>query len=113
MNKIRLSIAALSCVLTLSALGQDSISEQDPSSNGLAVEDLAVAQVKLYQLQTGGKILRYTGTPCSGGTCTGWQLLDQNPAIFMIAASTNGLFKLHSDGKVYRYTGIAVRCRWL
>lgn len=36
------------------------------------------AQTPLYQLHKNGKIWRYTGPPCDGGFCPGWQMLDNN-----------------------------------
>ncbi len=32
----------------------------------------------LFQVHIDGSIWRYTGTPCSGNNCPGWQLLDNN-----------------------------------
>lgn len=42
--------------------------------------------VSLYQLHRDGKIWRYTGQPCSGASCPGWQMLDNNPRTVAIAA---------------------------
>ncbi len=39
----------------------------------------------LYQLHVNGAIWRYTGTPCSGNSCPGWQRLDNNPKTKAIA----------------------------
>jgi Pregnancy-associated plasma protein-A len=41
----------------------------------------------LYQLHSGGAIWKYTGTPCSGDSCPGWQKLDNNPATDKISGS--------------------------
>ena len=47
----------------------------------------------------------YTGTPCSGSSCPGWQLLDDNNESVRIAAGDNGLYQLHNTGKIWHYTG--------
>jgi hypothetical protein len=51
-----------------------------------------------------GTIWRYTGTPSSGSSCPGWQLLDNNPQAAAIAGGDQ-LFQLHKDGSIWRYTG--------
>ena len=53
----------------------------------------------------GAPIWRYTGTPCAGESCPGWQKLDNNPATTMIAAAGDQLFQLHNSGRIWRYTG--------
>ncbi|HEY9611633.1 zinc metalloprotease [Allocoleopsis sp.] len=58
-----------------------------------------------YQLHSGGAIWKYTGTPCSGDSCPGWQKLDNNSATVAIAASGNNLYQLHSGGAIWKYTG--------
>ena len=53
-----------------------------------------------------GSIWVYTGTPCNGTTCTGWQELDNNNESVRIAAtSTNQLYQLWNNGAVYKYDG--------
>ena len=52
-----------------------------------------------------GSIWSFTGTACSGTSCPGWQMLDDNPATVTIAAATGGLYQLHNTGKIWRYTG--------
>jgi hypothetical protein len=59
----------------------------------------------LYQLHTDGSIWRYTGIPCGGSSCIGWQELDVNPATTAIASAGKQLFQLHNDGSIWRYTG--------
>jgi hypothetical protein len=59
----------------------------------------------LYQLHKDGTIWRYTGTPCCGSSCPGWQMLDNNPATTAIPAARAQLFHLHKDGTIWRYTG--------
>ncbi|WP_179958327.1 M12 family metallo-peptidase [Chitinimonas arctica] len=53
-----------------------------------------------------GAIWRYTGTPCSGDSCPGWQKLDNNTRTVSVAAGGGGvLYQLHNDGRIWRYTG--------
>ena len=49
-------------------------------------------------------IWRYTGTPCSGNSCPGWQMLDNNNKTVKIAAF-GGLYQLHNDGMIWKSTG--------
>lgn len=59
----------------------------------------------LYQLHSNGSIWRYTGAPCSGPACLGWQELDNNSRTIAIAGGGRQLFQLHKDGSIWRYTG--------
>jgi len=52
-----------------------------------------------------GTIWRYTGTPCAGNSCPGWQMLDNNPKTAAIAAAGTRLYQLHNNGAIWRYTG--------
>lgn len=52
-----------------------------------------------------GAIWRHTGVPCSGNSCPGWQILDNNGKSAAIAAGGSGLYQLHTDGAIWRYTG--------
>lgn len=53
-----------------------------------------------------GLIWRYTGTPCTGASCPGWQLLDNNPASQRITPAAGGnLYQLHNSGRIWRFTG--------
>jgi hypothetical protein len=61
----------------------------------------------LYQTHTDGSIWQYTGIPCSGGSCTGWLELDNNPNLKMIAAGGGALFEMHNDGSIWWYIGPA------
>jgi peptidyl-Asp metalloendopeptidase len=62
---------------------------------------------KQILLHSSGLIWRYTGVPCSGGSCPGWELLDNNPATVAIAVDGSGnLYQLHSSGLIWRYTGV-------
>ena len=57
----------------------------------------------------GASIWRYTGTPCSGSNCPGWQQLDNNPKTVAIVASGTHhdqvLYQLHNDGWIWQFTG--------
>jgi peptidyl-Lys metalloendopeptidase len=64
-----------------------------------------VSGVDLCQLHSDGWIWRFTGTPCSGNSCPGWQRLDNNPKTIAIAAAGNNLYQLHNDGWIWRFTG--------
>lgn len=52
-----------------------------------------------------GTIWRYTGTPCSGNSCPGWQVLDNNSRTVTVAVADKALYQLHNDGKIWRYSG--------
>ena len=77
---------------------------------------MAIAAVSpwLYQLHNDGEIWWYTGLPCSGDICPGWQRLDNNPkTVAIVAAGVDrdsidfelALYQLHNDGEIWRYTG--------
>ncbi len=54
------------------------------------------------------QIWSYTGTPCSGGSCLGWQKLDNNVSkTVAITGDGNLLAQLHNDGEIWRYTDTA------
>ena len=61
----------------------------------------------LYQMHNDGAIWRYTGIPCGGPSCIGWEELDLNPATTAISGSGREVFQLHNDGSIWRYTGTA------
>lgn len=52
-----------------------------------------------------GPIWQYTGTPCSGNSCPGWQRLDNNVASVRIAAGDSKLYQLDNNGNIWRFTG--------
>ncbi len=54
-----------------------------------------------------GSIWKYTGTPCSGNSCPGWQKFDNNNATVRIAAAGGKLYQLHSNGRIWESTGTA------
>jgi hypothetical protein len=60
---------------------------------------------ELYQMWHSGAIWRYTGSPCSGSNCPGWELLDNNAATIEIVASGSSLYQRHKSGAVWQYTG--------
>jgi hypothetical protein len=53
----------------------------------------------------GASIWRYTGPPCTGESCPGWQRLDNNSKTVALAATDTGLYQIHVDGRIWRYTG--------
>jgi hypothetical protein len=50
-------------------------------------------------------IWSYIGPPCSGGTCEGWQQLDDNGDSMRLAGSGGYLYQLHNTGKIWKYDG--------
>jgi hypothetical protein len=57
---------------------------------GISASIVSVAwgdSVPLYQMHGDGSIWRYTGTPCKGNVCSGWQQLDGNNQTVQIAAT--------------------------
>jgi hypothetical protein len=52
-----------------------------------------------------GSIWQYTGTPCTGASCPGWQQLDNNNESVRIAATGSNLYQLWNNGDVWQYTG--------
>ena len=74
----------------------------------VAPQPFALAAGSLFQLHNDGTIWVSTGVACTGASCPGWVMLDNNPATRAIASGSNRLYQLHADGKVWRYTG--VRC---
>ena len=90
-------------------------SNPDVSYNGVAMGTIATnnnarvlnttaATVATFR-NPDGTIWRYTGTPCSGNACPGWQALDNNPKTVNIVAADSSLYQLHNDGMIWRYTG--------
>jgi hypothetical protein len=65
----------------------------------------------LFQLHNTGKIWRYTGTPCSGNSCPGWQMLDNNGMTGRIDASGGKLYQIHLARKPLTRTRTCYECR--
>jgi len=63
----------------------------------------------LYQLHNDGMIWKFTGAPCAGSSCPGWQMLDNNTKTVDIAADGGAVYQLHNDGMIWRYTGPPVQ----
>ena len=42
--------------------------------------------------------------PCSGASCPGWQMIDNNPATAAIVAGT-ALYQLHNTGRIWKAIG--------
>jgi len=70
-----------------------------------AVTGLSVFSASLFVGGQGATIWSYTGTPCSGNSCPGWQQLDNNPATVAIAGGGSKLYQLHNTGKIWVSTG--------
>jgi hypothetical protein len=66
---------------------------------------IAAAGNRLFQLHDNGAIWEYTGVPCAGSSCRGWQLIDNNRHTIAIVAGKGGLFQLHDNGAIWEYTG--------
>ena len=68
------------------------------------------------RVDDGAPIWRYTGTPCSGDACPGWQRLDNNPKTVSVTAAGDhheqNLYQLHNDGWIWRFTGTACVDDW-
>jgi hypothetical protein len=64
----------------------------------------------IFQLHSDGSIWRYTGTPCNGNACPGWQPIDSNSAgtvKAIVAAEVSGqVFKLLNNGQVWQFSGV-------
>ncbi len=62
-------------------------------------------KVEFTESNPPGSIWVYTGTPCSGTTCTGWQELDNNNESVRIAATGSNLYQLWNNGEIWQYDG--------
>ena len=64
----------------------------------------------LVQSHADGSIWQYNGTPCNGGSCTGWTQIDFAHAGTQVFGFVNGqggagsIFQIH-DGMIFKYTG--------
>ena len=70
------------------------------------VGGLSVFSSNLFVGSLGATIWSYTGVPCSGSSCPGWQQLDNNPATVAIAGGGGKLYQLHNSGKIWVSTGV-------
>ena len=89
-----------------------------PNSNGNANIVPTVANGHVYvasnkELQIFGirppndvTIWQYTGVPCSGTACPGWQELDNNTKTVEVISDGN-VYQLHNDGMIWKATGAA------
>ncbi|HKS98971.1 MAG TPA: G1 family glutamic endopeptidase [Rugosimonospora sp.] len=86
-----------------------SISTPNEAANGFSVANSATAPAApptpVFQLHSDGTIWASTGAGCSGSSCPGWFLLDNNPATVQIAAGAGSVFQRHSDGSIWEWTG--------
>jgi pimeloyl-ACP methyl ester carboxylesterase len=85
-----------------------SISDERPQHLASQIIDFLFAPSEdnsLFQLQRNGRIWRHTGTPCSGESCPGWQMFDNNSATVAIVAGGSNLYQLHRNGRIWRHTG--------
>ncbi|MGI9087326.1 MAG: hypothetical protein ACR2HH_06240 [Chthoniobacterales bacterium] len=65
---------------------------------------LAVYSATLFVGADGAAIWRFTGTPCNGESCPGWERLDNNPKTSAIASDAGELYQLHDDGWIWQST---------
>ena len=61
----------------------------------------------LFVGQKGAPIWRHTGVACTGDSCPGWQMIDNNPKTYAIESSGNSVYQLHYDGRLWRHNGVA------
>jgi hypothetical protein len=54
-----------------------------------------------------GSIWDFTGTACTGTSCPGWKMLDDNNLGVRIAATGSALYELWNTGNIWQYTGTA------
>jgi hypothetical protein len=52
----------------------------------ISLEALSAGGDDLYQLHRDGRIWQYTGVPCTGQSCPGWKMLDNNPATISLTS---------------------------
>ena len=69
-----------------------------------ATPGLAVYSSARYIGPDGAPIWRYTGTPCSGDSCPGWQRWDNNSRSVAIASDGGELYQLHNNGAIWQST---------
>ena len=59
----------------------------------------------VYELHTTGSVWGYTGTPCNGQVCSGWEMLNDDPKAVQIAAGAGTLYQMDSDSTVWQWNG--------
>ncbi len=72
-----------------------------------AAPGLAVYSAVRFVGSNGAAIWKYTGTPCTGGSCPGWQRWDNNPRSVAIASDAGELYQMHNYGLVWQSTHAA------
>jgi hypothetical protein len=78
--------------------------------NNPAAINIVASAGKLYQLHSNGGLWQYTGMPCSGSICPGWQLLI-NDGTGRIAADGSDLYELNLTPTPSTRQRICVECR--
>jgi len=71
---------------------------------------LAVYSSVQYVGPDGAAIWQYTGTPCTGDSCPGWQRWDNNSSSVAIVSDGQELYQLHNNGKIWQSTHTP--CTW-
>ena len=69
-----------------------------------AATGLGIYSTVRFVGQDGASIWRYTGTPCSGDSCPGWEKLDNNSRTIAIVADAGESYQLHNNGKIWQST---------
>ena len=67
---------------------------------------VSAAGTTLSQRHSDGRIWRFTGTVCSGASCPGWQMLDNNPMTATTASGAGRIYQMHNNGRIWRWTGV-------
>jgi hypothetical protein len=70
-----------------------------------AVSGLSTFSTALFVGAQGNTIWSYTGTPCSGTSCPGWEQLDDNPTTVALAGGGTKLYQFHYDGSIWLSNG--------
>jgi hypothetical protein len=72
-----------------------------------AATGLGVYSKTLYIARDGAAIWRYTGTPCNGNSCPGWERFDNNPRTVTILADVGNVYQLHNNGAIWQSSNMA------
>jgi hypothetical protein len=75
-------------------------------NNNARVLNLTASTVAGFRIQPTSDVTiwHYTGFPCVGSWCPGWQALDNNTRTLRIVAGGGNLYQMHVDGKIWRST---------